>query len=197
MTLYELVLFLHILSAIVLIGGSIVATPAIRTAALRAETVAQLRSWLAFGHPFAVINPLTSMTLLASGLYLTAAGSWWNAAWVQAAIVLWVVNAVLAGFVVKPSIAVVAGNAFAVGDGLVGEDLDRLRRSRRWSVGSDVVLANDVGVLFLMVVKPGYAASVGAVAVLHLLLHGYRLLRVRLVHETSLRAGAPVSGPTA
>jgi uncharacterized membrane protein len=191
-TVYEFVLFLHIGSAIVLVGGSIVATPAIRAAAVRARTVSEVRTWASFGRPFVTINPVTSLTLLATGLYLTAAGSWWNAAWVHVAIVLWVANAILAAAVVNPAAARVGQAAATAPDGAVDADLDRLRRAPSWSVGSDVMLANDVGVLLLMVVKPGYLWAVGAVSVLHVLVHSWRELRSRQLTRTSPPAPTPL-----
>jgi uncharacterized membrane protein len=170
MDVYELVLFIHIGSAIVLVGGGLVATPAIRTAALRAGTVGELRLWLGFGKRFSVINPVSSLVLLGSGVYLASVGSWWSSAWVQLAIGLWIVNAALAATVVKPAMARIAKAALRSSDGPVTAELDGLRRSPRWGVTSDVLLASDVGVLYLMVSKPGYIKSLVVILLAHLVL---------------------------
>jgi uncharacterized membrane protein len=170
MDLYSVGLFVHIGAAIVLIGGSILATSAIRAAVLRATTLPELRGWLAAGRPLAIIDPVASFTLLGSGLYLTQAGGWWGAGWVHIAIVLWLANTAVAVVVVRPAMHELAICAMSAGDGPVGPALDRLRRTRRWSVGHHVLLANDVGVLYLMTNKPGYLGSIAAVVAVHGLL---------------------------
>jgi uncharacterized membrane protein len=167
MNLYSISLFVHVLAAVVLIGGSILATPAIRAAVLRARSVPELRGWLAAGRPLATINPVASFTLLGSGLYLTQAGGWWAAGWVHIAIALWLANTAIAAGVVRPAMHELAMTAISAGEGPVGPDLDRLRRTRRWSVGHHVLLANDVGVLYLMTNKTGYLGSIAAVAAVH------------------------------
>jgi hypothetical protein len=179
MNLYAIGLFVHIGAAIVLVGGSILATPAIRAAVLHASTLPELRGWLAAGRPLATINPVASFTLLGSGLYLTHAGGWWAAGWVHVAVALWLANTAIAAAVVKPAMHRLASTAMSAGDGLVGPDLDRLRRTRRWSVGHRVMLANDVGVLYLMTSKPGYLGSILVVVATHGLLAALPAVRQR------------------
>ena len=191
MDAYPLALFLHIAAAIVLIGGSILASPAIRAAVLRAETLKELRTWLAAGRPLATIDPLASFTLLGSGLYLTSAGGWWNAAWVQFAIVLWVVNLITATRVVGPAMQRLAVTAATSSDGPVDTTVDRLRRTRRWSGGHHVLLANDVGVLYLMTAKPGYLGGAVAIAAAHVL-----LALVPRLHRNVLHRPVEPSGTT-
>jgi uncharacterized membrane protein len=169
---YEFVLFVHIGSAIVLVGGGLVATPAIRAAALRAGSVGELRMWFGFGKPFSVIDPISSLLLVGSGVYLASAGSWWAQAWVQIALGLWIVNAALAATVVRPAMTRTVTAALRSPDGPVTAELDRLRRSPRWGVTSDVMLASDVGVLYLMVSRPGYLMSAVVIVLAHLILQG-------------------------
>jgi hypothetical protein len=126
-----------------------------------------VRTWLAAGRPLARIDPLASFTLLGSGLFLTSAGGWWNAAWVQVAMVLWVTNLIIATGVVGPAMQPLAATAATSGDGPVDTTVDRLRRTRRWSGGHHVLLANDIGVLYLMTTKPGYLGGVAAIAAAH------------------------------
>jgi hypothetical protein len=86
----------------------------------------------------------------------------------------WVVNAVVAAALVKPAIGRVALGAAATA-GAVGEGLHALRWSPRWSAGGDVLLANDVAILFLMVAKPGLGASLFTVAGAHALVIATRM----------------------
>jgi uncharacterized membrane protein len=189
MDTYSIVLFIHIAAAIVLVGGSILAAPTIRSAVLRADTLAELRTWLAAGRPLATINPAASFALLGAGLYLTAAGGWWKAAWVQLAIGLWVVNLATATRVVGPAMQQLAVAAAASGDGPVDATVDRLRRTRRWSGGHHVLLANDLGVLYLMISKPGYLGSVSAIAAAH----GLLALAPVLYRNVARHPGTPVT----
>jgi hypothetical protein len=121
MNIYDTVLFVHIAAAVVLVGGSLVATPAIRSATRRAGSVDELRLWLSFGRPFKTIDPVSSLTLVASGAYLATAGNWWAHAWVQAATA-----------------------ARKTPAGPVTAQLDALRSTRRWSATANTLLANDL-----------------------------------------------------
>lgn len=171
MRFYDVIVFVHVLSAVTLVGGGILATPTINTAIRRARTTEDLRRWLAVGKPLSVVNPISSITLLASGAYLSSMSHWWGAAWVQVAVVLWIANAALANAVVNPSMKALARLAFASQDYLVGPELERLQGSPRTALTHQVMTANDVGVLFLMVTKPtGYLVAVLVVVATQLIL---------------------------
>jgi uncharacterized membrane protein len=184
MRFYDLIVFVHVLSAVTLIGAGLLATPTVNAAIRRSTTIDELRSWLAVGKPLGLINPLSSLTLLASGAYLSSVGDWWGAPWVQVAVLLWVANAAMALAVVKPTMKALADSAFGDGDGdgdgdgeMIGPELDRLRKSPRAARVDDVMIAGDVGVLFLMVVKPTtYLPAILAVAAAQLLMLGFRAL---------------------
>jgi hypothetical protein len=190
MRLYSIGLFLHIGAAILLIGGSILATPSIRAAVLRASTLPELRAWLAAARPLATINPAASFTLVGSGLYLTQAGGWWSAAWVQIALGLWLANTATAAGIIEPALHELAVTVRDAGDGPVGPDVDRLRRTRRWSMGHHVLLANDIGVLYLMTNKPGYLGSIVALATTHGLVAALPALR-RVIRRQRRDAAEP------
>jgi hypothetical protein len=170
--------FVHVVSAVVLVGGGLLATPTIHGAIRRASTVADLRRWLVLGKPLGRINLVSSLTLLASGIYLSSVGEWWGAAWVQVAVALWLVNATLARAVMQPSMARLAQAAFAAEGEEISPELDGLRGSPRLAVTSEVMLANDVGVLFLMVAKPsGILIPLLVLAVAQVALFGFRRTR--------------------
>jgi hypothetical protein len=161
---------------VTLIGAGLLATPTVNAAIRRSTTIDELRSWLAVGKPLGLINPLSSLTLLASGAYLSSVGDWWGAPWVQVAVLLWVANAAMALAVVKPTMKALADSAFGDGE-MIGPELDRLRKSPRAARVDDVMIAGDVGVLFLMVVKPTtYLPAILAVAAAQLLMLGFRAL---------------------
>jgi uncharacterized membrane protein len=196
MNVYDTVLFVHIVAAVVLVGGSLVATPAIRSAARRAGSVDELRLWLRFGRPFKTIDPVSSLTLVASGAYLATAGNWWAHAWVQAALALWVFNTVIAAGLQNPAIERLATAALETPAGPVTAELDALRSSRRWSATANILLANDLAVLYLMVSKAGYTAAIVTVAVAQAAVHGTALALARGRRVQSAPA-TPTSAPTA
>ena len=182
MTTYNVIVFVHIVAAVVLVGGGLLATPRVHDAIRRATTLSELRRWLAIGRPLGRINPLSSLALLASGIYLASVGDWWRDAWVQVAVALWVINSILASVLVKPTMARLAQVAFAAEDSVVDRELDALRASPRLIVTSDVMLASDLGVLFLMVTKPsGYLMSVLVVIAAQVAMFALRFARPPVV----------------
>jgi hypothetical protein len=163
MNLYLLILFVHVAAAVALLSGSVIGSPAVRGAVRRARSTDDVRTIVAVGRPLLLLEPVAALLVLGSGLYLTSALRFWALGWVQVALAAWLVNAVVAGALVKPAIGRVATGA-ATTAGAVGEGLHALRWSPRWSAGGDLLLANDVAILFLMVAKPGLGASLLTVA---------------------------------
>ena len=175
MSTYSIVVFVHVVSAIVLVGGGLLATPAVNSGIERASTISELRRWLALGKPLDRINPASSMILLASGIYLASVGEWWGVAWVQLAGVLWAVNATLANVALRPSIARLARTAHGADGEDITPEVAKLKTSRKLALTTDVMLANDLGVLFLMVTKPsGYLAPLLVLVIAQLTLVGAR-----------------------
>ena len=164
MGLYEVMVFVHVAAAVTLLSGSVVASPAVRGSVRRAGTTQEMRAYLAIGGPLLILEPTSALVVLASGIYLTSVANFWAQGWVQAAIAFWIVNAVVAGVVVKPVIGHVVAAAATAIDGPVDQHLDTFRRSSRWSVGGDVLMANDIAMLYVMTMKPDLAGSLLAVA---------------------------------
>jgi uncharacterized membrane protein len=176
-TAYTFVVFVHVVAAVVLVGGGILATPTVHRAIGRASTISDLRRWLTIGRPLGRINPLSSLVLLASGIYLASMGEWWGAEWVHVAVGLWLVNATLAIAAVKPAMAQLAIGTASAHSEEIPVDLDRLRSSPKLLVTSDVMLANDLGVLLLMVTKPsGYLVPLIVLVIAQIALFGLRAL---------------------
>ena len=184
---YNIVVFVHVMSAVVLIGGGLLATPVVHGGIRRAGTVSELRRWLSVGRPLDWIDPLSSIALLATGIYLASRGEWWGESWVRLAVALWVVNATLAGVAVKPSMSRLARLADIAESEQITPQMDTLKDSRNLTVITDLLLANDLGVLFLMVTKPsGYLVPVLVLVIAQLALLGSReAVRPRLARRAS------------
>lgn len=176
MSTYVLVVFIHIAAAVVLLGTSILGEPAVRAAARRASQPQELRAFLQIGQPIVVIAPAAAMVILASGIYLSSVGGFWRLGWVQVALTFWLVNAFLAGVVVRPAVKRVWEEATGSTDASIGGRLDDLRWSGVWTLGVDVMAANDAAMLYLMTMKPGLAGSLAVVVLANALVAGVRLL---------------------
>ena len=193
MSLYALIVFVHVAAAVALLSGSVLGSPAIRAAVRRAQSVQELRAALAIGRPLQALEPGSAVVVLVTGLYLTRVADFWSLGWVQVAVAAWLVNAGVAGAVVQPAVKAVAGQAAIAPDGPVGPHLDALRWSRHWSIGGDVLLANDAAMLWLMTMQPDLAGSLLAVAGVMVGVAGARAIRHAWGH-TGIASEASAAG---
>jgi len=165
--MHSLVLFCHITAAALLVGSSLLISPALRQVVRRVRTVAELRACLAVGRPVGLAALPVSLVLLASGIWLASVDRFWLLPWVQLGALFWAVNATAALGFQKPAIGRLAAAAFSSGDGPIDEMIDALRRSRRWHVAANVMLANDVALVFVMTTKPGLTVALLAFVLSH------------------------------
>lgn len=166
MSVYTLVVFLHIAAAVLLLATSIVGEPLVRSAVRRATGVHELRAFLEIGRPMARISPIAAVLVFATGMYLTGQARLWALGWVQAAIAFWFINAVVAGAVVRRAVDALAAAA-ETSDTLVGPHVDELRWASGWTWGLDVLAVTDAVTLAIMTLKP----SLGGSLLLFLLAH--------------------------
>jgi len=159
MSLYTLVLLLHVVSATLLLGTSVVGEPAVRAAARRTSRPEELRAHLGVGNRMAPISPVAALLVLASGLYLTGAIGAWTLGWVQVSMALWLANSVVAVRLVKPAIRKLVAEASDTTEASIAPRLDGLRWSAGWTWGVDILATNDAVMLCIMVIKPGLTGS--------------------------------------
>jgi len=190
---YTLILFIHVLAATVLIGSSLF-TPLLRRAGQTAVSVAELRRSLELGRRAARGNPLAAFTLLATGIYL-GKDAWWAEAWFWVAIGAWLVNSALAAGVVQRTAQTLAIAASRAGDGPVGPEIDRLRRSRSWEHAEAVMRANDIALLYVMLDKPGLLGSLSVLVLASLASLTATLLRERRQRGAAGATGAHLNRP--
>jgi hypothetical protein len=164
MTSYSVVVFIHVLAAILLVGSSLFG-PLLGMALRRAGTVGSLREWAQY---FALVVKVTGPAagiVLVSGLYLGFAGDWWGSGWLEVSLGLFILAGVGAVGVLDPAAKRLVESSEAAPDGPVTAELDQLRRHRRTSSVESMMLATDVSIVFLMTNKPGLMGSLGVVAV--------------------------------
>lgn len=173
---YSVVLFVHVLAAVVLVGHSLFA-PFVHAAIRRATSPAALLGWLGLARDSARVNPLAALTLLATGVYL-AAGRW-SEGWLQVASVLFFVSSALAVGVVKATGERLARLAAASLERGLTDEIEALRHSPRWAIAADLLVANDLAALFLMVAQPGLVGSILTTVGTNAALLAWRALRDR------------------
>ncbi len=179
LSIYPVLLFIHVLSAIVLMGSTLFA-PLARGFVLGARTAADLRASLDLSRRAAKWNPLSAFVLLASGIYLGSWG-WWSQPWFYVAIAAWVADSALAVAVLQRSEQAMAALAGRAADGLIAPEVDAMRRSRKWGLTHAAMFAGDLAILFVMFVKPPLAGSIGLLIVANVVLLGAVAVRQRSV----------------
>ncbi len=195
MSTYQVIVFVHVVAAVVLMGGSIGAAPSIASLVRHATTVGEIRRALHHSRRLAPVSPVAAMVLLASGLYLAEAGNWWRWGWVWVSVALWVTNLVLATRVVRPSLVRLGGLIEGSTSETINGDVEAARRSRGRTRSEDLILAGDLAVLFLMIAKPsGYITPVVLVVVSALAVSGFQqFIEFRAPRLETAPAGAETS----
>lgn len=179
---YSIVLLLHVTAGIVLISSSLFA-PLTRHAILSSTSIEALRGWLDFARRSVRANPPASLVLLLTGLYLGANG-WWSQPWFFVAIAAWLVNVLLAVLVLQRRAMALGQAAGRAGTGPIDAAIDALRRAPSWDVAAEIMLANDLAMIYLMFMKPSLAESCLVVGGAGVLYAGVQTTRRRLRHSS-------------
>lgn len=184
MSTYQAVLFTHVLAAILLVGNSFLA-PVIRNLTSEAASAEALIRALDLERRTTRWNPPVALVLLASGVYL-GSGGWWTEPWFHVSVLAWVANSLLASLVIRRVIGALRQSAAEVA-GPGGQPIDRLSGWRRWSLSLAFMMGNDVGVLYLMIGKPGWAGSMAVLVATN-------LAAVAMLTRERPQPGGPVPG---
>jgi hypothetical protein len=156
MTLYSLALFVHILGALALFGAMGLEWVALLNLR-RVEMAKQAREWLKMFALFPRIYPLAWLAIILAGLYMTAA-VWKGAGWIIVALVSVVVLAAAGGALTSRRMASLA-RGVAQERGSLSSGLRTTLHDPYLLAVFQVRLAFTLGIVFLMVAKPGLAVS--------------------------------------
>lgn len=154
--LYPVVLYVHIASAILLVGGT-AATRFAHSALRAAADLSALRGALDTLRRATCLNPALAVALLLTGAVLGR--GWWDAPWFWVAVVSWVANSLLAARLLVPAHQSLQRAAQRGGDGVVPAEVDALRHRLAPALALDVMVGLDFGMLVLMVLKPAVAGA--------------------------------------
>lgn len=172
MSLYAVIVFVHVVSAIALVGSTFLA-PFLGAGLRRTGTVQGLREWAKLNHDVGTFAGHAAPVVLLAGLYLAFAGGWWGSGWLEASLLLFAFAGVAALGVLDPALKRLVDAAAQAPDGPIGSELDALRHDRRLTATEAYLLPGDVAIVFLMITKPGVlgaAATLAVVAVAALVL---------------------------
>jgi len=183
MSVYSLVVFVHVAAACLLIAATLVSV-ATRAALRKADTARELLRWLSFTQAITRASPVLAMTVLATGMYLTATGGW-QVGWVYATGGAFVLSAAVFAPRAHAGAAALAKAATHVGDGPVTPELDAQRWALPWDLAGSLLVANDFATLFLMTNKPGLAGSLAVVGAANVLTVALRWLVLRARRATT------------
>lgn len=164
MSLYTGAVFIHVAAAIALVSSSVIISPRLRAAIGHARTMCEMRLYVSFGRPLQMLEPVSAIFVLLTGIYLTSVANFWAQGWVQVAVVCWLLNAAIASMFVNPLLGRLAATAETAADGSIPPALDIVRRSSRWAAAGDALMANDAAMVWLMTMKPELVASLLVVA---------------------------------
>lgn len=170
MTLYGIVLFLHILAAIGIVGGSCL-EHYFHVRMRRARTMDALTEWLSAMKTISALMPIFAVILLVCGAYMTFAHWNWQQPWIVVSLALLIGISVLAPSVLAPNLRAVAR---AASSGASLSAVADLLEAPLPNIAGGVFTGEALAIVLLMATKPSnlvltlaivlIAAGVGAFA---------------------------------
>lgn len=180
--MYDVALFLHIVGVVLLVGA--VTTTLLATLrAQRARTVAEIASLTAVTRKIDLVIGPAMLLILGPALYMVSRGGddgsiHWTSGWVDVALVVFLVMAVLGPTVEAGHAKRLQRLATQLPDGPVPPELDAARRAPAATYVTFFGVAQIIAFLYLMTNKPGLIGSLTAcvvAALISALLAGGRL----------------------
>ena len=160
MELYELMLFAHILGAVVLVGGSLIG-PLLMRRLRHASSVASLRSVAGIMHALSkAAGPSAGMVLVA-GIVMVIEDWSFGDGWIAVSLALFALSGVLALAVADPVLKRLVNLADGAADGPVPPDVQVLVHDPKLAGVHNVLFAVDIAIVALMTLKPGLGVSIG------------------------------------
>ena len=175
MSLYSIVLFAHVIGAVLVFAG--IGILLFGTLALRwAKSVESVRALarplvagrrVGFEH-ISFIDVVTVSGILmvaASGLYM-GLGVWgWQSGWVKVAIIGFALMAPIGPAIINPRLHAIATSAEQLPDGPVGTALQRLIADPMLGMPLQALACWLLGLIFLMTNKPPFSEAIGVMLV--------------------------------
>jgi hypothetical protein len=164
MSIYTLMLFVHIVGAIgtfIGVGVWLFAALALR----QAQQVGQVRALTSLIQPSGVLAIVSILLLGTAGFYMAITVWGEHATWIIVATISFVLLAPFGVFVIDPRLRSVAKAAAAVADGPLPASLAERTRDPLTGIGLSAYIGVLVGIVFLMTTKPSTGDSIIAMVV--------------------------------
>lgn len=164
MSLYPYILLLHIVGVL----GLFIATGLEITILFRmrsAKHVGQVREWTNASRPLELVIPLSALLILAAGLTMTFMGWGWSQAWISISLLAFLTMAVMGGTINTRRIKAIHSSAEKASDGPIATVLRRKIADRVLWTSALAMGFTDLGIVGLMVIKPGWIASIATLIV--------------------------------
>lgn len=155
MLAYNIALFVHILGAVGIVGGSTL-EHVLRAREVRARTSEQLGEVLGLSELLSRAMPIFAVLVLAAGLYMTIARWGFQFAWLDVSLALLVGIGAAAPIVLDPAIKAARRDISA------GEPVERARAilsARAYVTTGNVFTAEAIAIVALMTIKPDWVPS--------------------------------------
>lgn len=161
MSFYGSALFVHVVSAILLVSGGVY-THLAMTLAPRARSVDGARSHLTWLHTFVKATVPLAGVVLATGVYMAFAGGWWAAGWPVVSLALFALGGAAATVLVGPRVARLRAALDQMPDGPVTPELRGGLVDPVLRLAGAVLVGADLTIVLLMTNKPGWTSSLTA-----------------------------------
>jgi len=161
MSFYGSALFVHVVSAILLVSGGVYSHLAM-TLAPRARSVDGVRSHMTWLHTFVKATVPLAGVVLATGVYMAFAGGWWAAGWPVVSLALFALGGAAATVLVGPRVARLRSALDQMPDGPVTPELRGGLVDPMLRLAGAVLVGADLTIVLLMTNKPGWTSSLTA-----------------------------------
>lgn len=196
MSFYSSALFVHVIFAILLVSGGIYTHLAMALVP-RARSVDGVRSHVMWLHAFAKATPPLAGVVLASGVYMAFAGSWWGAGWPIVSLVLFALGGAAASLLIDRRVARLRASLDEMPDGPVTAEIGVRLVDPTLRLAGSVLVGADLAIVFLMTNKPGWTASViaGVIGLTLGAVAGLLVNRTRGAHTPDVPTPTPPTAP--
>lgn len=157
---YDLLLFLHILAAVVLVGGSLVG-PLLGQSMKRAASVAALRAHVGMAASIAKASGPAAAVVLLAGVGMVVMEWSFGTGWIAVSLLLFALAGGLIMAIVQPALDRLGAAVDDAPDGPPTSGMRALTHDPKVNGAHNLLFAIDVAIVALMTTKPALAASIG------------------------------------
>lgn len=177
---YSLALLLHIVGA-ALMFAALGVDLAVHSRMRRAATVGEVRTLSQAAGSVDRLHGISGLIILVAGIYMAWTSWGWTTPWIDVALIAYLIGAVLGAGVIGERMRAIGKGAAAAAEGPVPSELAARIHDRGLALGSGIMTLWLGGILYLMVVKPGWTGSIVAMLVAAVI--GYLVARPALRAE--------------